>query len=109
MIKKYQFWLCAILAVISFLAMYPLSATPMAYYVLGFVALSIIGFAVVLYYTLTKSFTQTNVIKLIWVIVITALPHIVFSLLTYGSWVCLGISVVVIILLLLNKRKFPKN
>ncbi|MGL5675203.1 MAG: hypothetical protein ACRDDX_02205 [Cellulosilyticaceae bacterium] len=109
MIKKYPFWLCTILAMISFVAIYPLSATPMAYYVLGFVALSIIGFAAVLYYTLTKSFTQTNVPRFICFIVITALPHIVFSLLTYGSWVCLGISVLVIILLLLNKKKFPQN
>ncbi len=107
-LKKYQFWLSVIFTVIMFIAIYPLSSTSMAYYILGFVALSIVGFGAVLYYALTKSFTRTNVTKLIWFTGITALPHILFSLLTYGSWVCLGISVVIIILLF-KKRKFLEN
>ena len=107
--KKYQFWLSVILTILFFVAIYPLSATSMAYYVLVLVALSIIGFGCTFYYTITKSFTQTNVIKFICFIVITALPHILFSLITYGSWICLGMSVIIVILLLLNKSKFPEK
>ncbi|ONI40651.1 hypothetical protein AN639_02900 [Candidatus Epulonipiscium fishelsonii] len=99
MIKKYPLWVSVIFAVLSFVALYPLSATPIAYYALGFVAFSIIVFAVILYFAITKSFTQNNCIKLILLVVVSALPHLVLCLLNYGSWVCLGVSGAIIILL----------
>ena len=103
--KKSAFWISMIFAIIFFVAIYPLSATPMAPYVLIFVAISVIGFAAVLYRALSKSFTPSNATRLIWVVLVSALPHLLFSLLTYGSWICLAGAVIIIVILLKNKKK----
>ncbi|MEG2608973.1 MAG: hypothetical protein RR964_09930 [Lachnospiraceae bacterium] len=110
-IKKYQFWVSVIFAVVFFIAIYPLSVSPYtaAYYVLVFNAISIIGFAVALYYALTKSFTRAKITQLLWAVSISALPHLLFALLSYGSWVCLGGAIIVILLLLLKNRKVFKQ
>lgn len=105
--KKYQFWICAVFAVVFFAVIYPLSVSPYtaAYYVLVFNAISIIGFAAVLYCTLTKSFTKEKITRLIWTIAISSLPHLLFALLSYGSWVCLGGAIITILALLWGKGK----
>ena len=59
----------------------------------------------VLYRLLTKSFTQSNIVKLIWLVSLSALPHLLFSLLTYGSWVCLGGSIISIVILIIEQKK----
>lgn len=105
-IRNKQLGICMIFSIISFALLYPITSTPMAYYILGFVAISILGFAIVLYRFLTKSFTQHNIENISWFLAISALPHVLFSLITYGSWVCLGISIFMIIMLLLNKKSF---
>ena len=104
-LKKYPLGLCAVLGVIFFLAIYPLSVSPYtgAYYVLLFNAMSIIGFVFVLYYALTKSLTKNKITKLIWVLSILCLPHIPLSLLSYGSWVCLGMTIIINLTLLWSK------
>ncbi|OON92727.1 MAG: hypothetical protein ATN32_01930 [Candidatus Epulonipiscium fishelsonii] len=106
-IKKYPLGISVIFALTFFAVLYPLSATSIAYYALVFVAFSIIVFAAILYFTITKSFTQNNCIKLILLLVISALPHIILCLIIYGSWVCLGVTLVLLILLVLNRKKFP--
>lgn len=106
--RKSAFWMSAIFALILFVAIYPLSAAQMAPYVLIFIAISVMGFATVLYRTLSKSFTQSNATRLIWIVLVSALPHLLFSLLTYGSWICLGGALIIIVALLMNRRKFPE-
>ncbi|MEG1932477.1 MAG: hypothetical protein RR075_05150, partial [Pygmaiobacter sp.] len=99
--KKPAFGISAMLAILFFVAIYPLSATQMAPYVLIFVAISVVEFAVVLYRALTKSFTQTNATRWIWIVSISALPHLLFSLLTYGSWICFGIAFLISVTLMM--------
>lgn len=105
-IKSYPFVVSFVFAIICFIALFPISATPMAYYVLVFVAISVFGFSSVLYRCITKSFTESNLEGLVWFVGISAIPHMLFSLLVYGSWVCLGGSIIIVIGLLLNKNKF---
>lgn len=106
-LKKYQFGICAVLSVILFLCIYPLSVSPYtgAYYVLVFNAISIIGFAFVLYCALTKSFTKNKITTLIWVLTILSLPHLPLALLSYGSWVCLSMTIIIILTLLWRKSR----
>ena len=104
--KKSAFWISSLFAIICFMAIYPLSATQMAPYVLIFVAISILGFATVLFRILSKSFTKQNATILIWIVSISALPHLIFSLLIYGSWICLGGAFVIVTGLLINRKKF---
>ncbi len=104
--KKSAFWISALFAIICFVAIYPLSATQMAPYILMFVAISILGFATVLFRILSRSFTKQNATTLIWIVSISALPHLLFSLLNYGSWICLGGAVVIVIALLIKRKKF---
>lgn len=107
-LKDKNFYLSLFFAIILFVALYPISATPIAYYVLVFIAISITGFAMVLYRFLSKSFTLSNSENLLWIITLSALPHLVFSLLNYGSWVCLGGAIFTNIVLLFKKNKFLK-
>lgn len=106
-LKKYQFWLCTVFTVAFFAGIYPLSVShyTAAYYVLVFNAISIVGFAVALYYALTKSFTRARISRLLAAVSISALPHILFSVLSYGSWVCLGSAIIVVLALLWGKTK----
>ena len=106
-LKKYQFWVSVILSVIFFAVIYPLSVSPYtgAYYVLVFNGISIICFASVLYHTLTKSFTKNKIKKLISLIIISSLPHLIFVLLSYGSWVCLGVAIIITLILMWYKNK----
>ncbi len=105
-LKKQAFWLCTLFSIIFFAVIYPLSVSSYtnAYYVLIFNALSIIGFACVLYRLLTQSFTESTASKLIVLLVILSLPHTVFCLLSYGSWVCLAVAVILIFLLFRQKK-----
>lgn len=109
-IKKYQFWICAIFSVFFFVAIYPLSVDPYtgAYYVLVFNAISITVLASVLYCALMKSFTKKRISKLIWILAISSLPHILFLILSYGSWICLGCSIIIIIALLCMNNKMAE-
>ena len=105
-LKKSAFWISALFAIVSFVAIYPLSATQMAPYILIFVAISMLGSAAVLYRILSRSFTKQNATILIWIVSISALPHLLFSLLNYGSWICLGGAFVIVTGLLINRKKF---
>lgn len=104
--KKSAFGISALFAIICFVAIYPLSANQMAQYILIFVAISILGFSTVLFRILTKSFTKQNTTILIWIVFISALPHLLFSLLNYGSWICLGGALVIVTALLISRKKF---
>lgn len=103
--KKSALIISIIFAVVIFIAIYPLSATQMAPYVLIFVAISIIAFSVVLYRILSKSFTKSNATNLLWIVAVSSLPHLLLSLLNYGSWICLGVAIIIIIALFIVKKR----
>lgn len=73
---------------------------------LGVSTISILGFATVIFRMLSRSFTKQNATTLIWIVSISALPHLILSLLNYGSWICLGGALIIVTTLLVNRKKF---
>ena len=77
-------------------------------YMHAFNALTIAVWSVLLYFMLGKKLTRRNRTVFLILIVLTALPHILGTLLTYGSWVCLGVSALLLAFLIIRLIKESK-
>ena len=88
-----------------FALLYPISTdiyipkTPLV-----FNAISVIVFGLFLYYSLSAQIKGENINKLMLYVFVSALPHVIYTVMSFGSWVCLGISVILLIILYRKKK-----
>lgn len=74
-------------------------------YMHAFNALTIAVWSILLYFILEKKLTRRNRIVFLISIILSSLPHILGVLLTYGSWVCLGVSALLVVFLIVELVK----
>lgn len=106
-LKRYQFWITIIFGGVLFTGLYPISVSlyTNAWYVLIFNLISTVLFSTILYKTLIKSWKESEYGTYISLLVISSLPHLVLSFLSYGSWACLALGILMILILMILKRK----
>ena len=91
--------------IVLFMLLYPISTDIYIPKIpLVFNAISVIVFGLVLYHSLSKQLNGENIQSLMLYIFISALPHVLYSVMSYGSWVCLGISVILLFILYRKKK-----
>lgn len=106
MVFKKNFWISTIFAIISFILIGHITYWKnFFYYVHVFNFITIIVFSVILYITLNKSWTLGRYKSCVIALIITAIPHIFCSFVSYGSMLCLGISVILVIFLIIKGRR----
>ena len=102
LIKKKEFWGSILFAIISFIVIgYISDWNNIFVYVHYFNAFTIIIWTAVLYITWIKAWSRGELIFYAVLLILVALPHTICSMLSYGSMVCLGVSVVLAIVLCL--------
>lgn len=109
--KKVAVLIIALVGVILFFALIPISVDIYtgAYYVLLFNLISIISFALSIYCIAAKNFKTETLNDLMAFVIGSAIPHLLFAVLSYGSWVCLGISVVIVTVLIYLRMKYKEE
>jgi hypothetical protein len=99
-LRKTELWGSALLAMALFLLIGSIASWRNFFpFVHWFNALSVITWAVALYISWTKSWNEDKGRLVSILVVVSALPHTICSLLSYGSMVCLGVSMVIVVAL----------
>lgn len=99
-LKKKEFWGSAILAIITFLLIGQITSWQNFFpFVHFFNAITVVIWAIVLYTTLIKGWNKIKYKNYAIILIVVAIPHTILSLLSYGSMVCLSISVIMVIIL----------
>lgn len=106
-LKNYRFWLCFLFCIAFFSAIYPFSVSTYtnAYYALIFNGITAIVIAFTLYKIWNKGLNKKNINSYILMNIISMFPHFILALLSYGSWVCIGISILSVSWLILLKKQ----
>ncbi|MBQ8141191.1 MAG: hypothetical protein IJ038_05815 [Clostridia bacterium] len=112
MLKKKEFWISAAVFVLAYSALefmtydWDWSWFP---YVHAFNVPTVASWCHALYFIIGKKLTpKTSVICALSVLA-CALPHVLFTVLVYSSWVCVGVSALFIIFLFVKAHKLKKG
>ena len=97
----WKLWLCLLGACVDFFLIGWLTGFDGWFpYMHVFNALSVLVWYAMFYLHWQRRLSRRACVIGLTLTVLTALPHILGALLTYGSWVCLGVSVVLAVFLI---------
>lgn len=105
-LNKKEFWGSVIFVILTFLLIGQITPWQNFFpFVHFFNAVTILAWTAVLYITWTKGWSESKLKRFAGLLILVALPHTIGSLLSYGSMICLGISVVLAVVLCFVGRK----
>ncbi len=106
MLTKKEFWVSGLLGCVTFVIIgYITSWNNFFTYMHVFNAITIIVWCSVLYITLTKGWSKNEYRKYIIILIVSAIPHTIGLLLSYGSMICLSISIILTITFYIKYKK----
>ena len=74
-----------------------------------FNAFTVLVFASILYVGRTRIWEKKDYKKFGILLIVFGLPHIILSMVSYGSMICLGVSVILLICFFIKVRKLPSE
>ena len=110
MLKQYQFWLSAVLGAGLFAGTYPFYHDMYIAEVFTALCICLNGFSAVLfaaflYCRWTNRVDADSRSIFLWFTVMQAIGHGIFAMMNWGSWLFLGLSAIVLVLLMVSRLR----
>ena len=110
-IKDFRFWLIAAGCVGAIILLWPISnnAYSRPYCPWLFNGISLAGFGAAWYLTWTRDWTRDSIGTMLWGLVLSSIPHLIFAVLSYGSWVCIAVAALIAVGLMHNQQNLTEH
>ncbi|MBQ8815315.1 MAG: hypothetical protein IJZ85_12565 [Lachnospiraceae bacterium] len=114
LLKKSQFWYSIAFLILFFVAIYPYRHDMYIAVFHTMICVMLNGassvlFAVILYLILCKKFMTADYGTFLWLLFMQAIGHGIFAFMNWGSWLCLGITAVILVCMAVTWIKARKN
>ena len=114
LLKKAQFWYSIAFLILFFVAIYPYQHDMYIGPLHTMICVMLNGassvlFAVILYLVLCKKFSVEDYGTFLWLLIMQAIGHGIFAFMNWGSWLCLGITAVILVSMAVTYAKVRGN